>query len=255
LVRVDPFSPEWNRVCDLLDRQSQPYLSHYKFSMEVARLWQVRPGSLQRQQRETAAALGEPVLLFHGTCAANVGGILREGFRVPERGGGMFGRGIYFADCPLKSVQFAQKASPKQQLQHLWQDSLACLSGAAVGLAATAPCGCACLGCLGCCGGGCLCLGAAHLGRRAFPHPQKMLVCEVFLGRSLVLRRPKKVLNSDLQRGWFQKAFGAEDYNSVYAPGGLFYAVNVPEYVVYQPYQAIPKYVIEFACRKDETEG
>jgi hypothetical protein len=37
-----------------------------------------------------------------GCCAA----ISRDGFRLPGWHG-MFGRGVYFADCPLKSLQYA----------------------------------------------------------------------------------------------------------------------------------------------------
>jgi len=218
LVEVASSSDEWSRVCDLVSRESQPHLKHYGFSLEIAKLHLVSPGCLQRQQQQRAKALGAPTLLFHGTWSDNVQGILREGFALPQRSG-MFGPGIYFADCPLKSVQFAKKVGPGRtwlhSLQRQWHRAVGWLSR---------------------------------------PPEQRqtltMLACEVFLGRSWTLRHAKAVNPSeDLRCGWLMKALGAGDYSSVYVPGGLFGAVRVPEYVVYEPYQAIPKYVIEFTVK------
>ncbi len=44
--------------------------------------------------------------LFHGTRRESARAIVHGGFCLPPRGG-MYGRGIYFADCPLKSLQYA----------------------------------------------------------------------------------------------------------------------------------------------------
>ena len=43
--------------------------------------------------------------LFHGTGKDAARAILADGFRLPAHAG-MFGRGIYFADTPLKSLQY-----------------------------------------------------------------------------------------------------------------------------------------------------
>jgi len=73
-----------------------------------------------------------------------------------------------------------------------------------------------------------------------------MLVCDVHLSKSRTLRAVKQVTSEDLKAGWFSSLFGADNYDSVYALAGFFGAVNVPEYIVYQPYQATPRFVIEF---------
>jgi len=239
LIEVFPDSPEWLEVQGLVEERSGPHLEHYHFSLEIVRLWRVCPGHLQRAQRQAAEALGAPIQLFHGTSPANVKGILRSGFALPKRSG-MFGRGIYFAECPLKSVQFAQASSLKSG----WlQYAFGCLSGCAVGVSAGSAgccCGAFCCGCLGSCAG----CGLAHVSTKSTP---KMLVCEVFLGKSRTLRGAKHINPSDdLKRGWLPRLFGAQDFNSVYVPGGMLGAVNVSEYVVYQPHQAVPKYVMEF---------
>uniref|UniRef100_A0A7S1R3T9 Poly [ADP-ribose] polymerase n=1 Tax=Alexandrium catenella TaxID=2925 RepID=A0A7S1R3T9_ALECA len=162
--------------------------------MVVVRLWKVVPGRLQREQQETAAELGPPTLLFHGTDAANVRPILANGFRLPKRSG-MFGRGIYFAHCPLKSVQYAHRVA-----MQLWHYTVGFL-----------------------------------------------LACTVYLGNTRKLRFAKDVKPSeDLKRGWLASIFGAKDYDSIHAPSGFFGSVRVSEYIVYQPHQAIPKYVLEF---------
>uniref|UniRef100_A0A7S2MD97 Uncharacterized protein n=1 Tax=Alexandrium andersonii TaxID=327968 RepID=A0A7S2MD97_9DINO len=109
---------------------------------------------------------------------------------------------------------------------------------------------------VGLCGGCCLGCGLGYAGRRLRPKlNQKMLVCEVFLGTPWTVRSATRVQPEvHFQRGWLMKALGAEDYNSVYVPGGLFSTVNVPEYVVYEPCQAVPKYVIEFTCEGSDEE-
>jgi len=239
LIEVFPDSPEWLEVQGLVEERSGPHLEHYHFSLEIVRLWRVCPGHLQRQHRQKSEALGAPMLLFHGTSSDSVKGILRTGFLLPKRSG-MFGRGIYFAECPLKSVQFAQAPSVKTSW---WQYALCCLSGFALGCSASSAsggCAACCCGCLG----GCIGVGLAHANSKP---SHQMLVCDVHLGKSRTLRGAKRVNpTDDLKRGLVPRLFGAKDYNSVYAPGGLLGAVSVAEYIVYQPHQAIPKYVMEF---------
>jgi hypothetical protein len=48
--------------------------------------------------------------LYHGTSARAAQAIVQSGFKLPERAG-MFGKGIYFADTPLKSLQYSQPLS------------------------------------------------------------------------------------------------------------------------------------------------
>jgi hypothetical protein len=46
------------------------------------------------------------MLLWHGTNRENLNFIFQTGFKLPEHDRGMFGRGIYFADRAIKSVQY-----------------------------------------------------------------------------------------------------------------------------------------------------
>lgn len=80
-----------------------------------------------------------------------------------------------------------------------------------------------------------------------------VLQCDVYLGRSKTLRltgAPNLNPKEDLKCGTIGGLLGLGDYGSVYAPSGFFGAVRVPEYVVYQPHQAIPKFLIEFEREK-----
>merc|ERR1712039_348148 len=111
------------------------------------------------------------------------------------------------------------------------------LTGCLAGCVAHSPLLSVCLGCS--CGGG-----MSIMGSTKHYH---MLLCDVFLGRTKTLRRSKQVDPAkDLAAGVLGKAFNFGDYNSVLAPGGLFGAVHVPEWIIYEPFQAIPRYAIEF---------
>eukprot|EP00415_Alexandrium_ostenfeldii_P000724 UN0724 len=119
----------------------------------------------------------------------------------------------------------------------LWHYTVGFLLACTAGLVATSnPCvGCT-AGCLGC--------GVVHMRRG---QRKQMLLCEVYLGNTRKLRFAKDVKPSeDLKRGWLASIFGAKDYDSIHAPSGFFGSVRVSEYIVYQPHQAIPKYVLEF---------
>eukprot|EP00413_Alexandrium_margalefii_P003571 CAMPEP_0204520980 /NCGR_PEP_ID=MMETSP0661-20131031/5545_1 /ASSEMBLY_ACC=CAM_ASM_000606 /TAXON_ID=109239 /ORGANISM="Alexandrium margalefi, Strain AMGDE01CS-322" /LENGTH=234 /DNA_ID=CAMNT_0051526555 /DNA_START=185 /DNA_END=886 /DNA_ORIENTATION=+ len=196
--------------------------------MDIAQLWKVRPGRLQREHQCRASTLGQPTQLFHGTSSESIKGILRTGFCLPKQGG-MFGRGIYFADCPLKSVRYSQMRSAFSR----WQSyALGCIGGCVLGIATGGVCSLCCLA------GGVLGSGVVHLCQEG---SRQMLICDVFLGKSRTLRGAKDVQPSqDLKRGWLPQLFGARDYDSVCAPGGVWGAVMVTEYIVYQPHQAIP---------------
>mmetsp|Transcript_74970 Transcript_74970/g.181207 ORF Transcript_74970/g.181207 Transcript_74970/m.181207 type:complete len:137 (+) Transcript_74970:273-683(+) len=89
-----------------------------------------------------------------------------------------------------------------------------------------------------------------------------MLLCDVFLGRPKVLRSANNRLQNaaELHPSCFGKLFWPKrTYDSVYVPGGVglcscagadllrcCHAVRVSEFVVYDPMQAVPRYVIEF---------
>lgn len=241
LEEIFPENPYWDEVFRLVEDRSRSKREHYGFAMKIKRLWRVHDGALQRLQYKQAQDLGKSEFLFHGTSRRGIKGILKNGFQLP-RHSGMFGKGIYFAACPLKSVQYA-----KSKGMDWWQYIAAGLSGALVGGAACPSCSVvggflgACLGC--------------HAAHAACPYSQ-MFLCEVFLGNMLTLRNAKDVDPSEeLKRGWLPHMLGAQDYNSVHAPGGFFGAVQTTEYIVYRPHQAIPRWVIEFEIDRQGMRG
>lgn len=86
--------------------------TRYQFGMALRDAWLVSNPTLDGAFNETLALFrerGKPSSvnrLFHGTRRDSARAILNDGFRLPPHAG-MYGRGIYFADCPLKSLQYA----------------------------------------------------------------------------------------------------------------------------------------------------
>ena len=85
----------------------------YSFGIELVRAYElsqpqlrVRYEAFAEKQRRKGKPLA-PQRLFHGTSRMSAQEIGRDGFALP-RSGGMFGRGIYFTDCPLKSLEYTR---------------------------------------------------------------------------------------------------------------------------------------------------
>ena len=85
----------------------------YSFGIELVRAYElsqpqlrVRYEAFAEKQRRKGKPL-EPQRLFHGTSRMSAQEIGQDGFELP-RSGGMFGRGIYFTDCPLKSLEYTR---------------------------------------------------------------------------------------------------------------------------------------------------
>lgn len=74
--------------------------------------------------------------------------------------------------------------------------------------------------------------------------PGAMLVCDVALGASMVKRTAGCEPQKDLQCGWLGRLMGQRSYDSVTAQDGLLGCVRVPEFVVYKPEQAVPRFVL-----------
>ena len=66
---------------------------------------------------------------------------------------------------------------------------------------------------------------------------QKLLLCQVILGRS------KEVHKADYS--WNKKKLRSQNFDSVFAPRGS--AVKNDEFVIFDPYQALPQYIIHFS--------
>jgi len=92
-------SEEFKSVVAAFEDGCKAWADKYPFSLRLDRVHRksTSPGALART--------ADGKRLFHGTKWENAQGILLDGFRLPSHGG-MFGKGIYFADCPLKSWQY-----------------------------------------------------------------------------------------------------------------------------------------------------
>merc|ERR1712050_21631 len=105
LTEIKPGSADFDELVAFINHSGKAYADKYGFKVSVRRIWQVDLNDTLRQYEERAAALGRPTRLFHGTAVENAAQIIRHGFKMPKKhaNGGMFGKGVYFADCPLKS--------------------------------------------------------------------------------------------------------------------------------------------------------
>lgn len=102
----------WRTIIGFVDQRSQSFVSHYGGrGIEVKNLWRVPDNAALKAMEQQAMMLGRPTQLFHGTAVESVPQIIKNGFRLPKKHahGGMFGKGIYFAETPLKSVRYTKK--------------------------------------------------------------------------------------------------------------------------------------------------
>ena len=103
---------EMERLREFVAAQCATQASKYRFGMELHDAWRVENSALDASfadfEAAHAAADKERNVrrLFHGSLKDNVHAIHYDGFRLPIHAG-MFGKGVYFADCPLKSLQYA----------------------------------------------------------------------------------------------------------------------------------------------------
>lgn len=208
MEELNPVNPDWSTVADLLQKRSFAYKDRYGFSLRLKKLWKIRPSAVLSRYESEASELGPPTRLFHGTSPLVAQQIAKEGFKLPTKAG-MFGAGIYFAETPLKSANFAPEGSVFPFMRRFVTKGYRAAMKKETG---------------------------------------QMLLCDVHLGRCRTLRSSRNKLDPalDLQGGWCRSALGLGDYNSVYAPGGFFGAVRVSEYVIYTQSQAVPRYLIEF---------
>jgi len=192
---------------DMLDFLGECCAAHahkYAFGMALKQVWRVENaqldesfGELQRDFRERGKP-SQVCRFFHGTRRDSASAILADGFRLPGWAG-MFGRGVYFADCPLKSLQYTG-------------------------------------------------MGLGH---------KYMLICDVELGHTLVETGSART-DIDPEAGVPIQASGPSgllstlmpslrkqtSFDSISVPVGV---VRVPEYIVYNGSQAVPRYILAVA--------
>mmetsp|Transcript_29251 Transcript_29251/g.67349 ORF Transcript_29251/g.67349 Transcript_29251/m.67349 type:complete len:257 (-) Transcript_29251:22-792(-) len=212
-----PDSEQWLEVSRLLQARSpDKHIRHYHSVLKMRKLYRIIPQQalVDLEEEAVKANLGKPSQLFHGTSYGSAAAIAKEGFQLPQRAG-MFGRGIYFAKDPLKSVQYARSVGAQPNNGFNIGSLFSFFFGPAIA--------------------------------QTTPAAQRMLLCDVYLGKSMTKRRANRTLTVDnLRRHSCLRRCGARDYNSVHVPGGRCGAVAVTEYVVYHRYQAIPRFLLEF---------
>lgn len=213
-------------------RGSTDWQHHYMFKLRILNVYALSNEGLVQQHAEALAAMGADNggvrMLYHGTSEANARMIAALGFKLPDKQG-MFGRGIYFADTPLKSWQYARGKN--------WNKFSA--RGRSVGY---------------------LLVCAVALGR-----PKEMRQASNSLDPKkgdLMPKAPDLSLQVRISLGltgaWalipayralmprVLRAYGVPDFDSVEAvPRSSGGAVIVPEFVIYHPERALPLYLLE----------
>lgn len=241
LEEVPPDDPTWRELEALVMKRISPkHMRHYRFTIRMKRVFRVLPTDILHSYEEEARRqkLGLPQMLFHGTTPANAERILLGGFEIPSRPG-MFGRGIYFAKDPLKSVRYAQQGakSPGISRHDSARSEADCSPPERTLINATSSAATWLSN-----------LWQSTFGAEIQDTIRLMLACEVYLGNCRTMRkaRPRFEPAKGLSRFWPLALLGAKKYDSVRAPGGNLGCVKVTEYVVYSEHQAIPRYLIEF---------
>jgi len=192
---------EWQRIANLFQKRAGKQ-SEFK----VRRILKVRWCPTFAGYKYQAAKLGKPTELFHGTKHSNAVRIAKQGFKLPKHSG-LYGPGLYFADNPKKSANYAPEASWLPFMER-WATN-------------------------------------GFWNAVSTKSEGQMLLCDVYLGSSKRCHGARLDLDptKDLRGCWFRKLLGLGDYDSVKAPGCF---IDYTEYIVYREYQAIPKYLIEY---------
>jgi len=103
VAAVERECDEFRECLDTFTTGCIAYAHKYPFELQLAALYRVEKiANNSNQDPLVRIADGRHRHLFHGTKRKNARGIVANGFTLPNHHG-MFGKGIYFADCPLKS--------------------------------------------------------------------------------------------------------------------------------------------------------
>lgn len=102
---VSKDSDEFRSQKDHFMASCEPWKHKYDFDLSVDKLYRIdRPPATPAAPAQSSSQTDSQAL-FHGTPWEAAMGIVCDGFRLPNNPG-MFGKGIYFADCPLKSWRY-----------------------------------------------------------------------------------------------------------------------------------------------------
>lgn len=110
-IRGQVIGSELESIRGLFAERCREYANNYEFSLILDRAFQVSSAPLEEQfdvfceAHRRKGKVSNRHQLFHGTARSSAKSIIEHGFRLP-RHGGMFGKGLYFANTPLKSKQY-----------------------------------------------------------------------------------------------------------------------------------------------------
>jgi hypothetical protein len=113
---VAPDSDEFKRQAEYFQHCCTTWEHKYDFKLRIKHIYRVNADHPIAQARPLGSEDPNARYLFHGTPRDSAKGIVLDGFRLPDKPG-MFGKGIYFADCPLKSWRYC---FPTQALSDMW---------------------------------------------------------------------------------------------------------------------------------------
>jgi len=102
MVEVDPRSDEFRERAQFFAESCDLRADKYPFRLGIVSLYRTIGPTWEPKRGHLFG------LLFHGTSWEGAKGIIANGFQLPDYPG-MFGKGIYFADSPLKSWQYASR--------------------------------------------------------------------------------------------------------------------------------------------------
>lgn len=104
-IELVPYGKEFRDLAEKFETGCATFAHKYGFWLQIVAIYRVTGKGKPRVVRS-----GQGRHLFHGTSRMSARGILEFGFKLPGKYG-MFGNGIYFADCPLKSWQYTDGMS------------------------------------------------------------------------------------------------------------------------------------------------
>jgi hypothetical protein len=231
--------PDWEEVERLVQaRMSKKHLQMYKYKMSIRRLFRIAPSEIVKDYLKLSSELGQPTKLFHGTTPGSAERIILSGFELPQVPG-MFGRGVYFAKDPLKSIRYSRVGSRPSSVTAADENPAGETSSSGHSFSSRfsdvfSAAGSSLFNLFG--------------SRNSGDPVRHMLLCDVYLGKSRTVRLAKPRFDPDrgLRPNPVMRMLGGRRYDSLRAPGGTLGAVRVTEFVVYAEYQAIPRYLIEF---------
>mmetsp|Transcript_102369 Transcript_102369/g.318901 ORF Transcript_102369/g.318901 Transcript_102369/m.318901 type:complete len:403 (-) Transcript_102369:38-1246(-) len=103
-TRVEQDSDEFREKKAFFEARAVAFADKYPFWLQMVALYRIDP-AVGNPKGGPVRHTNNGMELFHGTRRECALGIIQDGFRLPSHPG-MFGKGIYFADCPLKSWQY-----------------------------------------------------------------------------------------------------------------------------------------------------